>query len=102
MRLKDKVIIVTGGANGIGRIYCERLHQEGARLLIADVDVQGAAALAKALNKGKHKSRAVAAQVDVTDEEATQAMARQAVASFGRIDVLINNAGTYPHARQHR
>lgn len=97
MRLKDKVIIVTGGANGIGRLYCESFHQEGARLVIADVDADSAEALAKSLNKGKKNSRAVGLKVDVTSEDDTQRMAHEAVKRFDRIDVLLNNAGIYPH-----
>jgi 3-oxoacyl-[acyl-carrier protein] reductase len=97
MRLKDRVIVVTGGANGIGRVYCEHFHREGARLLIADVDLESAKALAKSLNKGKKQPWAVGFKVDVTSEEDTQRMARKAIESFGRIDVLLNNAGTYPH-----
>jgi 3-oxoacyl-[acyl-carrier protein] reductase len=97
MRLKDKVVIVTGGANGIGRLYCEHFHREGARLLIADVDVKGAEALAKSLNHKNNNQRAVGLKVDVTSEKDTERMARKAIKSFGRIDVLLNNAGTYPH-----
>jgi 3-oxoacyl-[acyl-carrier protein] reductase len=97
MRLKDKVIIVTGGANGIGRLYCEHFHREGARLLIADVDLKSAEALARLLNNKKKNHRAVSLKVDVTSEKDTQKMVRKAIKTFGRIDVLLNNAGTYPH-----
>jgi NAD(P)-dependent dehydrogenase (short-subunit alcohol dehydrogenase family) len=97
MRLKDKVIIVTGGANGIGRIYCENLCREGAQVLIADIDVDSAASLAKELNRQVGDQRAVAVRVDVTSEADTQEMVRTAINSFRRIDVLVNNAGTYPH-----
>jgi NAD(P)-dependent dehydrogenase (short-subunit alcohol dehydrogenase family) len=97
MRLKGKVIIVTGGANGIGRVYCERLHREGARLLIADIDVKSAKSLAKSLNTGKKNQPAIGFKCDVTSEEDTQRMARKAIQTFGRIDVLLNNAGSYPH-----
>lgn len=97
MRLKDKVIIVTGGANGIGRVYCEQLCAEGARVLIADLDLDSAEELAKSLNGKRGKPRAAALKVDVTSEEDTLAMAEKAVKTFQRIDVLLNNAGTYPH-----
>lgn len=97
MRLKDKVIIVTGGANGLGRYYCEHLVQEGARVLIADIDIAQGQALADRLNQGAENRRAMAVRVDVTSEPDTEAMARIAVESFAKIDVLINNAGTYPH-----
>lgn len=97
MRLKDKVIIVTGGANGIGRRYCQRMAAEGARLLIADIDLDSARELEAELNGEAAARRAVAMRVDVTSEENTEAMAQTAVDAFGRIDVLVNNAGTYPH-----
>ena len=51
MRLKDKVVIVTGGANGIGRTYCEGLVSEGAKVLVADIDRNNAAAVAEELNR---------------------------------------------------
>jgi 3-oxoacyl-[acyl-carrier protein] reductase len=97
MRLKNKVIIVTGGANGIGRVYCEQLRQEGARLVIADLDLKAAEQLARSFNKGKKKPHAVAMKIDVTSEADTTNMAKKAMEVFGRIDVLLNNAGTYPH-----
>jgi NAD(P)-dependent dehydrogenase (short-subunit alcohol dehydrogenase family) len=97
MLLKDKVIVVTGGANGIGRLYCENLHQEGARLLIADFDEERGRALAAELDGDAGGKRAVALRVDVTSEADMTAMARTAVEAFGRLDVLVNNAGIYPH-----
>lgn len=97
MRLKDTAIIVTGGANGIGRCYCERFVREGARVLIADIDAERAEEIAGRLNEGADDRRAIAARVDVTSEDDTRAMAALAVESFGRIDVLLNNAGSYPH-----
>ena len=96
MRLNEQVVIVTGGANGIGREYCLRLAQEGARLVIADIDVTGAEELAAEFNT-VDAGRAVALRTDVTSETDTQAMAQAAVEAFGRIDVLVNNAGMYPH-----
>lgn len=98
MRLKDKAIIVTGGANGLGRFYCEQLVREGARVLIADVDLVQGQALADTLNQETGALCAVAVQVDVTSETATVEMAQCAVHHFAKIDVLLNNAGTYPHA----
>lgn len=90
-------MIVTGGANGIGRTYCEHLWREGARLLIADIDVEGAESLAGRINEEAGQGWAVPLSVDVTSESDTQKMAAAAVDAFGRIDVLLNNAGDYPH-----
>jgi NAD(P)-dependent dehydrogenase (short-subunit alcohol dehydrogenase family) len=96
-RLTGKSVVVTGGANGIGRHYCEQLVQVGANVLIADVDVDNGKQLAETLNQGSGERRVVAVRVDVTSEHDTQGMADAALENFGTIDVLINNAGTYPH-----
>ncbi len=97
MRLKDKVIIVTGGGNGIGRTYCESLVSEGAKVLVADIDRNNAAALAEELNRRAGHQCAAATGVDVTSEDDTEKMVGTAIEKFQRVDVLINNVGTYPH-----
>jgi 3-oxoacyl-[acyl-carrier protein] reductase len=97
LRLLNKVVIVTGGANGIGRVYTAHLCSEGARVLIADIDIDSATAVAETINKSLGRAVAVACQVNVTSEADTQRMAETAVQHFGQIDVLLNNAGTYPH-----
>jgi NAD(P)-dependent dehydrogenase (short-subunit alcohol dehydrogenase family) len=93
----NKVVVVTGGANGIGRVYCERLVAERARLLVADVDGEAAQALAADLNGRDRDRRVVGMRADVTSPTDAAAMAAQAVEAFGQIDVLLNNVGTYPH-----
>jgi 3-oxoacyl-[acyl-carrier protein] reductase len=92
-RLQDRVIIVTGGAHGIGRVYGKGLAREGARVVVADVDGAGAEAAAKALNTSGYEALAV--EVDVSQPEATERMARAAIERFGRIDGLINNAALF-------
>ena len=92
-RLQDEVIIVTGGAHGIGRAYCEGLAREGARVVVADIDGPGAEAVAQALGEDGHDALAVA--TDVSREEDTGHMAAEAQARFGRIDGLINNAAMF-------
>src|SRR6266571_1678229 len=92
-RLQDRVIIVTGGAQGIGRAYCEGLVAEGASVIVADIDGKRAEALADQLGEGGAKALAV--PTDVTREDATEQMARLTVERFGRIDGLINNAAMY-------
>lgn len=97
MTFLNKVVIVTGGANGIGRIYANHLAAHGASLVIADIDAAGAEATAAALNQAVRREVAAPVHTDVTDQAATEKMAATAMERFGRIDVLLNNAGTYPH-----
>jgi NAD(P)-dependent dehydrogenase (short-subunit alcohol dehydrogenase family) len=84
--LRDRVAIVTGGAQGIGRTIAEKLHSEGATVVIADM--QAAHGVADALG-------GLAVEVDVSDAAACEAMAAAAMDAYGRIDVLVNNAGIY-------
>lgn len=90
MRLKDRVCIITGGAHGIGRAYCLRLAEEGARVVVADIDRVAADSVAYEIKAKGYE--AMALHVDVADEARTQEMARATAERFGRIDVLVNNA----------
>lgn len=92
-RLDDRVIIVTGGAVGIGRAYCRGLAHEGAKVVVADINGRGAEATARDLGEDGHDALAVA--VDVSQPEDTEHMAQEAIDRFGRIDGLINNAAVY-------
>src|SRR5262247_674486 len=92
-RLEERVIIVTGGAHGIGRAYCEGLAREGARVVVADIDDRGAETVAEALSAGGQEALAV--QVDVAQAEATEHMAQAALAQFGGLNGLINNAALF-------
>jgi NAD(P)-dependent dehydrogenase (short-subunit alcohol dehydrogenase family) len=91
MILKDKVAIITGGAQGIGKAYALRLVEEGAKVVIADIlDASG---VKRALeNKG---GEVLSLLVNVSDENSTKDMAYKAVERFGRIDIIINNAAIY-------
>lgn len=91
-RLQGRVVIVTGGAQGIGRAYCERLAQEGANIVVADID---AAREAVAEQLQSMEVEALAIPTDVADPAATEHMARTTIERFGRIDALVNNAAMY-------
>ncbi|AFT71122.1 Oxidoreductase, short chain dehydrogenase/reductase family protein [Alloalcanivorax dieselolei B5] len=90
-RMKDKVVIITGAAQGIGAVYAKALAAEGARVVIADV-LDGAP-LAEEINASG--AEAMAVRADVADEVSAKAMAQAAMKRFGRIDVLVNNAAIY-------
>ena len=96
-RLSGRIVVVTGGANGIGRSYCMHLVAAGAKVVVADLDEVGAKALAGALNQKFGSARALGVGADVTSEESTRSLVSQTVAEFERVDVLVNNAGSYPH-----
>ncbi|MFW5994122.1 MAG: 3-oxoacyl-ACP reductase FabG [Halanaerobiaceae bacterium] len=90
MKLKEKVAIVTGGASGIGKGVAELFIEEGAKVVVADYDVEKGEKTAKELNE---KGEALFVQVDVSDTEAAEAMVEKTVEEFGKVDILINNAG---------
>lgn len=93
MRLKDKVIIVTGGGVGIGRAYATGLAKEGAKVVVADIQEEEAQKVAGDIQRAG--GEALAVPVDVTSVEKTRAMADAALQKYGRIDVLVNNAALY-------
>jgi NAD(P)-dependent dehydrogenase (short-subunit alcohol dehydrogenase family) len=85
--LGDRVAFVTGAANGIGKATAKRLSENGACVVIADVDAAGARAVAATLPRG------LAVTVDITDEAAVARAVATTVDVYGRLDILINNAG---------
>ena len=91
MRLKDKVAIVTGAASGFGAGIAQRFAAEGAKVVCADLNGDGAEQLAGSLKDGG--GQAVAVQADVTVSDEVKGMVDAAVESFGGLDVMINNAG---------
>ena len=91
MRLKDKVAVVTGAASGIGEEIARTFSRAGARLVIADLDIGGADRVAAELNRDGGEAIAVA--MDVTSEVQGAAGMGRAAEVFGRIDVLVSNAG---------
>jgi len=89
-RLDGRVIIVTGGALGIGRAYCDGFAGEGAKVVIADID--GPAGVRAAAELAEGGADALAVTTDVADQASTENMARATLERFGRIDGLVNNA----------
>jgi NAD(P)-dependent dehydrogenase (short-subunit alcohol dehydrogenase family) len=90
-KLKDRVAIITGGAQGIGAAYARAMAAEGARVAIADI-LDGTAVAKQIEGDG---GRAMAVQVNVADEASVLAMAEAVNEHFGRIDILVNNAAVY-------
>ncbi len=88
MSFTNKVVLITGGAAGIGRATAERFAEANATVVICDVNAEAGAATAASLGGNGHFYR-----VDITDRQAVQAWVDDVVAKFGRIDVLVNNAG---------
>jgi len=92
-QLIDKIAIVTGGAQGIGRAIAELLARRGAQVVVADINLEKAQSTAQAIADSTGR-RAIAGHVNVADSASAQAMVDYTIAEFGRIDLLINNAGT--------
>ncbi len=91
MRLQNKIAVVTGAASGFGEAISKRFAAEGASVLVADMNADGAAKVAEAILADGGK--AAAFTVDVTNSEQCKAMIQAAVSGFGGLDVLVNNAG---------
>jgi sorbitol-6-phosphate 2-dehydrogenase len=90
--LQDQIAIVTGGAQGLGAAICLRLAQEGAHVVVADMHLEGAKNTALDIHTTTGQ-RTLAIQVNVSDEAQVQEMIQQTVTEFGRLDILVSNAG---------
>jgi sorbitol-6-phosphate 2-dehydrogenase len=90
--LEDKVAIVTGGGQGLGQAICYRLANEGAHVVVTDINLETAQRTAADIVERSDR-RSLAIQVDVTNESQVEAMVRRTVDEFGRLDVLVSNAG---------
>jgi 2-hydroxycyclohexanecarboxyl-CoA dehydrogenase len=90
----DQVVVVTGGASGIGAATCRAFAAQGALVVVADIDGDGAAVVAAALG-----DRVSAHTVDVTDGAAVERFAGDVLAAHGAVDVLVNNAGHWVEVR---
>ncbi len=96
MRLKGRVAIVTGGAQGIGRATALRIAREGAKVVVADL--QGEKAKAVADEMRALGANADSIEVDVSKESSVENLAKQTLSRFGRMDILVNDAGIYPQS----
>ena len=94
MRLKDKAAIITGAGSGLGEAIARRFAAEGACLLICDRNTQAVETLSNELSH--HAPGVLACEADVSDSRAVQEMAESCLKAFGKIDILINNAGISP------
>ncbi|MCY7948299.1 bifunctional aldolase/short-chain dehydrogenase [Bacillus atrophaeus] len=88
-----KVAFVTGGAGGIGSAACRRFVSEGAHVVVADLNVEGAQRIAGEINKTYGEGRAMALKMDVTKEEEVQQAFEQTALTYGGVDIIVNNAG---------
>jgi 3-oxoacyl-[acyl-carrier protein] reductase len=91
MRFEGKVALVTGAARGIGEAIALKLAQEGAHVILADLDIECAKRVERAIEALGRKAKAI--QVDVSQRPSVQQLVREAVSMFGKIDILVNNAG---------
>lgn len=91
MRMKDKVAIVTGAASGIGREIARAFFREGAKVCIADLQLEAAKATAAEIDRAGGSTLAV--KMDVTDEQQVEAGVSGTIERFGGVDVLVSNAG---------
>ena len=94
MRLKEKAAIITGAGSGLGEAIARRFAAEGAALLLCDKNARAVQALSEALSA--HAPSALPCETDVSDSGDVQEMAESCLKAFGKIDILINNAGISP------
>ena len=91
MKLKDRVAIITGGGSGLGEAGCRKFAKEGAKVVVADFNLDAAKRVADSIvTEG---GQALAVQVDVSDREKVDNMVKTVIDTYGKIDILVNNAG---------
>lgn len=87
------VALVTGGAGGIGSETCRRFAEEGAHVIVADLNMEGAEKVAAEINEAYGEGRALAVKMDVTSEKQVATAYEQAALAYGGVDIIVNNAG---------
>ena len=90
--LEDRIALVTGGAQGLGKAISTRLAEEGAHVVVCDINEQDAGKTASEIVTNFHR-QAIAVKADVTDEAQVEAMINRTVKEFGRLDIAVSNAG---------
>lgn len=90
--LQDRIAIVTGGARGLGEAICHRLAREGAHVVVADINLEGAERVAAEI-VAQTDRHAIAIKADVTDEAEVETLVNRTVDEFGRLDIMVANAG---------
>ena len=90
--LPDRIALVTGGAQGLGQAICLRLAREGCHVAVADIKIEQAEATAELVRRETGR-RAIALRMDVTDETSVDEGFAACMAEFGRLDILVSNAG---------
>ena len=93
MRLQDKVAIVTGGANGIGRAICELFAEEGANVVVADIDADGGQETQSLIKFAGGEATLI--RTDVSQEADVQKMVQGAVEAYGAVNILVNDAAAF-------
>jgi NAD(P)-dependent dehydrogenase (short-subunit alcohol dehydrogenase family) len=95
MRMKDKVAIITGAGSGIGEATALLFAEEGAKVVVADIDpVGGEKAVAAICGK---EGKALFVEVDISKEESAEKITQEILKAFGRVDILVNRAATFVH-----
>lgn len=90
--LQDRVALVTGGAQGLGEAICHRLALEGADIIVADINLEGSEGVAADI-RARTDRKAIGLKVDVTNEEMLEELFDRIIAEFGRLDIMVSNAG---------
>jgi len=92
-RIENKVSIITGAASGFGKGIAERFAEEGSKIVVADLSIENGEKVVHDLNTKHGENTAIFVKTDVTKEEDVQNMVNSCISSFGKVDIMVNNAG---------